>query len=110
VQRLAAAAGMEKPPKAYVAEIDIPNAFAFGSPLTGPMVAVTRRLAESLPREEVEAVIGHELGHIRHRDVAFMMAVSIIPAIIYYIPCQRLKELGSHLSSYGSLCWEHGPS
>jgi heat shock protein HtpX len=85
VQRLAAAAGMEKPPKAYVAEIDIPNAFAFGSPLTGPMVAVTRRLAESLPREEVEAVIGHELGHIRHRDVAFMMAVSIIPAIIYYI-------------------------
>jgi heat shock protein HtpX len=49
------------------------------------MVAVTRRLVESLPREEVEAVIGHELGHIKHRDVAFMMAISIIPAIIYYL-------------------------
>ncbi|MEM4294567.1 MAG: zinc metalloprotease HtpX [Candidatus Caldarchaeum sp.] len=85
VNRLSISAGMEKPPKAYVAEIDIPNAFAYGSPLTGPMVAVTRRLAESLPREEVEAVIGHELGHIKHRDVLFMMAVSIIPAIIYYL-------------------------
>ncbi|BAJ50116.1 peptidase M48 [Candidatus Caldarchaeum subterraneum] len=85
VNRLSMAAGMEKPPKTYVAEIDIPNAFAFGSPLTGPMVAVTRRLVESLPREEVEAVIGHELGHIKHRDVAFMMAISIIPAIIYYL-------------------------
>jgi len=85
VQRISATAGFERPPKTYVAEIDIPNAFAFGSPLTGPMVAVTRRLAESLPREEVEAVIGHELGHIKHRDVAFMMAVSIIPAIIYYV-------------------------
>lgn len=85
VNRLSVSAGMDKPPKAYVAEIDIPNAFAYGSPLTGPMVAVTRRLAESLPREEVEAVIGHELGHIKHRDVLFMMAVSIIPAIIYYL-------------------------
>ncbi|MEM0440027.1 MAG: zinc metalloprotease HtpX [Candidatus Caldarchaeum sp.] len=85
VNRLSVAAGMEKPPKTYIAEIDIPNAFAYGSPLTGPIVAVTRRLAEGMPREEVEAVIGHELGHIKHRDVAFMMAVSIIPAIIYYL-------------------------
>jgi len=85
VHRLSVSAGLERPPKAYVAEIDIPNAFAYGSPLTGPMVAVTRRLAESLPREEIEAVIGHELGHIKHRDVAFMMAISIIPAIIYYL-------------------------
>ncbi|MEM4303097.1 MAG: zinc metalloprotease HtpX [Candidatus Caldarchaeum sp.] len=85
VDRLSSSAGLDKPPKAYVAEIDIPNAFAYGSPLTGPMVAVTRRLAESLPKEEIEAVIGHELGHIKHRDVVFMMAVSIIPAIIYYL-------------------------
>ncbi len=85
INRLSIAAGMDKPPKAYVAEINIPNAFAYGSPLTGPIVAVTRRLAEALPREEVEAVIGHELGHIKHRDVVFMMAVSIIPAIIYYL-------------------------
>jgi heat shock protein HtpX len=35
--------------------------------------------------QEVEAVIGHELGHLKHRDVQVMMFVSILPAIFYYI-------------------------
>jgi heat shock protein HtpX len=74
-----------KPPKIMIAEIDIPNAFAYGSPLTGNMVAVTRGLLRSLDPEEVEAVIGHELGHLKHRDMVVMMMVSLIPALIYYI-------------------------
>jgi len=85
VERLSRKSGMNKPPKLMIAEIDIPNAFAYGSPLTGNMVAVTRGLLRNLDQEEVEAVVGHEIGHLKHRDVIVMMMISIIPAIIYYI-------------------------
>jgi heat shock protein HtpX len=67
------------------ANIPIPNAFAYSSPLTGSKVAVTTGLLQNLDTEEVEAVIGHELGHLKHRDVQVMMFVSILPAIFYFI-------------------------
>jgi len=73
------------PPKVMLAEIPVPNAFAYGSPLTGNRVAVTRGLLESLRREEIEAVLAHEIGHLVHRDVQVMMVVSILPAIFYII-------------------------
>lgn len=85
VERLSRNSGMDKPPRLMVAEIDIPNAFAYGSPLTGNMVAVTRGLLRTLDRDEVEAVVGHEVGHLKHKDVVVMMMISIIPALIYYI-------------------------
>jgi heat shock protein HtpX len=72
-------------PKLMLAQIPIPNAFAYGSPLTGSRVAVTKGLLESLNEGEVEAVLGHELGHLKHRDVQVMMVVSFLPALFYYI-------------------------
>jgi heat shock protein HtpX len=74
-----------KTPRLMLARIPIPNAFAYGSPIAGTRVAVTSGLLESLETEEVEAVIGHELGHLKHRDVQVMMFVSVLPAIFYYI-------------------------
>jgi len=74
-----------KPPRIMLARIPIPNAFAYGSPITGKKIAVTEGLMKTLEREEVEAVIGHELGHLKHRDVQVMMFVSILPAIFYFI-------------------------
>ncbi|MGD8505268.1 MAG: zinc metalloprotease HtpX [Candidatus Bathyarchaeota archaeon] len=74
-----------KMPKVMIANIPIPNAFAYGSPIAGSRVAVTSELLKTLEEEEVEAVIGHELGHLKHRDVQVMMFVSILPAIFYFI-------------------------
>lgn len=84
VERLSKKSGI-KTPKLVLANIPIPNAFAYGSPIAGTRVAVTRELLEKLEDEEVEAVIGHELGHLKHRDVQVMMFVSILPAIFYFI-------------------------
>jgi len=84
VERLSKKSGM-KMPKVMKANIPIPNAFAYGSPIAGSRVAVTKGLLETLEPEEVEAVIGHELGHLKHRDVQVMMFVSILPAIFYFI-------------------------
>jgi len=72
-------------PRVMVANIPIPNAFAYGSPLAGTRVAVTTGLLRALEPEEVEAVVGHELGHVRHRDVQVMMFVSVLPALLYYV-------------------------
>ena len=72
-------------PKLMLAQIPLPNAFAYGSPLSGNRVAVTQGLLDSLDSGEVEAVLGHEFGHLKHHDVQAMMLVSFLPALFYYI-------------------------
>jgi len=72
-------------PKLMLAQIPLPNAFAYGSPIAGTRIAVTSGLLTTLNDGEVAAVIGHELGHLRHRDVQIMMLVSLLPAVAYYI-------------------------
>ncbi len=84
LQRLARASGV-RIPKLRIAEVDMPNAFAYGSPLTGNFIAVTRGLLRSTPKEEILAVLGHELGHLKHIDVAWILALSLIPLAIYYL-------------------------
>lgn len=96
VERLSKRSGI-KMPRVMKAKIPIPNAFAYGSPIAGSRVAVTTGLLETLETEEVEAVIGHELGHLKHRDVQVMMFISILPAIFYYIGFSML--LSSRYSS-----------
>ncbi len=84
VERLSQKSGINKP-KVMIANIPIPNAFAYSSPIAGSKVAVTSELLKTLDEGEVEAVVGHELGHLKHRDVQTMMFVSILPALFYYI-------------------------
>ncbi|MDH5754541.1 MAG: zinc metalloprotease HtpX [Candidatus Bathyarchaeota archaeon] len=84
IENLSRKSGIKKP-RLMLAQIPIPNAFAYGSPIGGSRVAVTSGLLKTLEYEEVEAVIGHELGHLKHKDVQTMMFVSLLPAIFYYI-------------------------
>jgi len=84
VEELSQRSGI-KTPRLMFSNIPIPNAFAYGSPLTGNRVAVTRGLMRELELEEVEAVIGHEIGHLRHRDVQIMMFVSFLPSLFYML-------------------------
>ncbi len=85
LERLAERAGFRKPPRLVVAETRIPNAFAYGNPITGYYVAVTRGILSLMPREELVGVIGHELGHLRHRDVQVLLALGLLPAIVYFV-------------------------
>ena len=84
VQDLSRKSGISTP-KLMLAQIPLPNAFAYGSPLSGSRVAVTSGLLQSLDAGEVEAVLGHELGHIKHHDVQAMMIVSFMPSLFLYI-------------------------
>ena len=70
--------------KAYLVE-GPPNAFAYGNILTGRLVAVTKSMMDLMDKNELKAVIGHELGHHLHRDNLFMILFGILPSIIYYL-------------------------
>lgn len=96
VESLSEKSGIKKP-RLMLAQIPIPNAFAYGSPITGSRVAVTSGLLKTLEHGEVEAVIGHELGHLKHRDVQIMMFVSLLPALFYFMGYSLMIS-----SSYGS--------
>ena len=80
VEDLSRKIGVEKP-DVMVSHMEMPNAFAYGNFSTGKRVAVTQGLLDTLEEEEVEAVIGHEMGHIAHNDAEVMMFISILPAI-----------------------------
>jgi heat shock protein HtpX len=100
-----------KTPKLMISKMLIPNAFAYGSPLTGNHVAITQGLLTSLEGEEVEAVLAHELGHIKHRDVQVTMLISVLPSLFYIIARstmfarfgRRNRRDGGGLAAVGSL-------
>lgn len=84
LESLARKSGL-KIPKLYLAPVRVPNAFAFGSPIFGYGVAVTEGLLRDLSEDEVEAVVGHEVGHIKHRDMHVMMIATALPSIFMQI-------------------------
>lgn len=86
-------------PQLMLAQIPVPNAFAYGSPISGSRVAVTPGLLTALSTDEVEAVLGHELGHLRHRDVQVMMAVSCLPSVFMFLGYSLLWSGGGRTAA-----------
>lgn len=84
VDELAMKAGIPKP-KVGISEVNIPNAFAFGRTKKDGRVCVTRGILNVLNEGELKAVLGHELSHINHRDMAVITLISAVPLIFYYI-------------------------
>ncbi len=84
VTELAEQAGIPKP-KVGVSGLGIPNAFAFGRTKRDGRVCVTEGILRILNRNELRAVLGHEISHIKHRDMAVITLISAIPLVMYWI-------------------------
>ena len=84
VAKLAKNAGLPMP-KVYIVDTPAPNAFATGRNPENAAVAATTGLLDMLTREEVAAVMAHELGHVRNRDTLIMTMVATIAGAISMI-------------------------
>ena len=84
VERLSTNNGLPKPKVAMV-NSNVPNAFATGKSPKSSLVAVTTGLLELLDDDELEAVIGHELTHVRSRDVLVLTLASLFSTVAWYL-------------------------
>lgn len=72
-------------PKVYIVPQDAPNAFATGRSYKTAAVAATRGLLKDLSREEIEAVMAHEITHIKNRDTLISTLAAVIASAIMHI-------------------------
>lgn len=77
VEEMAIAAGFPQP-RAYVVFDKDPNAFATGTTPNDSVIVATTGLLEILNREELQAVVAHEMSHIRNHDTKFMTVVAAL--------------------------------
>jgi heat shock protein HtpX len=94
-------------PRIGIAQINLPNAFAFGRGINDGRVCVTEGILKLLNDDELKAVLGHELSHLKNRDVLTITLLSVIPMIMYRIAWQflfygrRRDERGSNTMLIG---------
>ena len=84
VDSVAAMANMPKP-KVYIIQNDSPNAFATGRNDKHAAVAATTGIMRILDERELTAVFGHELGHIRNRDILVNAIVATVASAISFL-------------------------
>jgi heat shock protein HtpX len=84
INRLCSIADLPKPKIAMV-NTNIPNAFATGRNKSHAVVAVTTGLMQQLNSGELEAVLAHELTHVKNRDAMVLTIASFISTLAYYL-------------------------
>lgn len=82
IEELKIASGLRYMPKVYLLEADYMNAFASGYSEKSALVAITRGLLNKLERSELQAVMAHELSHIRHQDIKLTLMASVLSNIM----------------------------
>lgn len=83
VEGLSVSAGLSRTPPLYIIPSSVPNAFASGMGEGDAFVAVTSGLLGMMDDQELEGVIGHEIGHIVHRDIMLnQLVVGLISTIL----------------------------
>jgi heat shock protein HtpX len=81
VERLAAVAGVAKP-RLYLMDDGLPRALAVGRGPRGSTIAVSSGLLSAATPAELEAVLAHELAHVRNRDVVVQTSVVVLAATL----------------------------
>jgi heat shock protein HtpX len=82
VEEMRIAAGLRFMPRVFMIEAGYMNAFASGFSESSAMIAITRGLAEKLDRAELQAVLAHELSHIRHLDIKLTLFAAVLSNLI----------------------------
>lgn len=85
VEEMKVAAGLQYMPKVFIIEAEYMNAFASGYSEKSAMVAITRGLINKLDRAELQAVMAHELSHIRHHDIKLTLMVGVLSNILLIV-------------------------
>jgi heat shock protein HtpX len=85
VENVSIAAGLPATPEVRLVQDPAPNAFAAGLRPEKSYVGVTTGLLQTMPKRELEAVLAHEVSHIRHRDTYLMTMAAIFAGVIALI-------------------------
>lgn len=105
VEEMKIASGMEKMPDIYIVDDPAMNAFATGRDKNHATLAVTSGLLQKLTRDELQGVVGHEMAHIRNRDVLLMALCGVLLGTIVIIAWYGSRVLfftgGTRRSSSG---------
>lgn len=98
VEEMRIASGLPTTPDIYIIDADAPNAFATGRDPKRAKVAVTAGLLERMDRDELQGVIGHELGHVANRDILYMMmATCLLGAVVI------LADVAAQIMFFGGI-------
>lgn len=89
-------------PRVFIVDTDVQNAFATGSNPEKAGLAVTQGLLDNLNREELEAVVGHEITHIRNYDIRVTMLMSCIIIGLTFV-----NSFTSYLAFWGESSWDY---
>ena len=96
VDNVSIAAGLPVTPEVRIVEDDAPNAFAAGLRPERSYVGVTTGLLRVMPKRELEAVLAHEVSHIRNRDTYLMTIATVFAGAIAVI-----ADIGFRSIAYG---------